>query len=124
MIDAKAILAVEDVQKSAKWYKQLFNCIATHGGDEFEMLASEKGEHFLYLHKKDAHAHANFQGDKENFGKGFILYFTVNSVDEAWTQAQELGATIEEDLQLSQNSHRMEFSVRDPDGYFLTISEK
>jgi hypothetical protein len=34
-----------------------------------------------------------------------------------------LGYAVEEDIHLNANSSKMEFSLRDPDGYYLTISE-
>jgi hypothetical protein len=36
---------------------------------------------------------------------------------------ERLGYLIEEELHLNTNSNRKEFSLRDPDGYFLTITD-
>jgi hypothetical protein len=35
----------------------------------------------------------------------------------------KLGSIIEEDIHLNPNSTKREFSLRDPDGYYLTITE-
>jgi hypothetical protein len=36
---------------------------------------------------------------------------------------EKLAWPIEEDVHLNPNSTKMEFSLRDPDGYYLTITE-
>jgi hypothetical protein len=36
---------------------------------------------------------------------------------------EKLGCTIEEDIHVNPNSTKKEFSIRDPNGYFLTITE-
>ena len=38
------IIAVKDVEKSAKWYENIFGCKRKHGGDEFAVLVSENEE--------------------------------------------------------------------------------
>jgi hypothetical protein len=36
---------------------------------------------------------------------------------------EEIEWTIEEEIHLNENSRRQEFSFRDPDGYFITVTE-
>ena len=36
---------------------------------------------------------------------------------------EKIGAAIAEEIHLNPNSKKMEFSLRDPDGYYLTITE-
>ena len=36
---------------------------------------------------------------------------------------EKIGGAIEEDIHLNPNSTKKEFSIRDPDGYYLTITE-
>jgi hypothetical protein len=40
-----------------------------------------------------------------------------------YENALKEGCVIEEDIHLNPNSRRKEFFIRDPDGYFLTITE-
>ncbi len=37
--------------------------------------------------------------------------------------AEKIGSSIEEDLRVNQNTNPMEFSLRDPDGYYITVTE-
>ena len=36
---------------------------------------------------------------------------------------ERIGAPIEEDIHLNPNSRKIEFSLRDPDGYYLTVTD-
>jgi hypothetical protein len=36
---------------------------------------------------------------------------------------EKIGSLVDQDIQLNPNSGQMEFSFRDPDGYYWTISE-
>jgi hypothetical protein len=36
---------------------------------------------------------------------------------------ERMSAIVEEEIHLNENSLRKEFSIRDPDGYYLTITE-
>lgn len=126
MIEATAIIAVKNVRESALWYQKLLACRANHGGDEFEMLvdANDSDNHLLYLHLWDAHDHPSMLKAEANAGSGIILYFSVNRFKDAWENALALNANIDKEPCLNENSNRQEFSLLDPDGYYLIISEK
>ncbi|NND05430.1 MAG: glyoxalase [Saprospiraceae bacterium] len=117
------IIAVKDVQASASWYNSVLGCKAMHGGDEFEILTSEQGEVMLCLHKWGAHDHPSMIKPHRTPGNGLILYFRTKHLQEIRENFRRLGGVVEEEIHLNPNSRKMEFSMRDLDGYFLTISD-
>lgn len=123
MIKTEPMIAVRNVEKSSKWYQQLLNCNGSHGGEIFEILIDEKGNHILSLHKWGEHEHPTFSEPK-NAGNGLILYFQVNDIEPIWKNAKKLKAAIEKKPNLNTNSGRMEFSIRDLDNYYISISAK
>jgi hypothetical protein len=56
-------------------------------------------------------------------GNGLLLYFRVKNMRDVLANVERLGYLIEVELHLNTNSNRKEFSLRDPDGYFLTITD-
>jgi hypothetical protein len=121
MIRTEPIIGVKDVEKSSNWYQKLLGCKSNHGGQYFEILADENGTVILNLHKWEEHGHPTLSNPKLA-GNGLILYFRVDSLDEIWENVKNLNAKIEEEPNLNQNSGKMEFSIRDLDNYYLTIS--
>ena len=121
MIKTELVIAVEDVEKSSAWYQNLLHCKGAHGGDIFEILTDDTGRHILSLHKWAEHAHPTLSNPKITAGNGLILYFVVNNLDLIWENAKQLNAKIEEEPHLNNNSGRWEFSVRDLDGYFVSV---
>ena len=55
-------------------------------------------------------------------GNGLLLFFRVDDFDMALQRAQALVSRLEEELHLNPNTQTQEFSLRDPDGYYVTIS--
>ena len=60
--------------------------------------------------------------DRAEPGNGLLLFFRVDEFDIALPRARALVARLEEEPHLNPNTETMEFSVRDPDGYYVTIS--
>jgi predicted enzyme related to lactoylglutathione lyase len=56
-------------------------------------------------------------------GNGLILYFRTDNMNAVRQNVEKLGAIVEEDIHLNPSSLKKEFSLRDPDGYYLTITE-
>ncbi len=56
-------------------------------------------------------------------GNGLILYFKTDNMEEVKNNIEKIGWSIEEDIHLNPNSTKREFSFRDPNGYYLTVSE-
>jgi hypothetical protein len=117
------IIAVKSVEASAQWYESIFSLKREHGGDDFSVLVSDSKEIVLCLHKWGEHHHATMADAKIPAGNGLILYFRTANMNEIYENAVKAGCVIEEDLHLNPNSLRQEFSFRDPDGYFLTVTE-
>lgn len=117
------IIAVKDVEASSKWYRSVFNCKSMHGGKEFDILVSEANEVLLCLHQWGAHGHPTMQNPAITPGNGLILYFRTDKMEEVRKNVEKAGARIEEEIHINPNSTKKEFSVRDPDGYYLTITE-
>jgi catechol 2,3-dioxygenase-like lactoylglutathione lyase family enzyme len=56
-------------------------------------------------------------------GNGLLLFFRVDDFDPALQRARALGARFEEEPHVNPNTQTREFSLRDPDGYYVTISD-
>jgi predicted enzyme related to lactoylglutathione lyase len=117
------IIAVKDVEASAKWYQQVFGFSREHGGKEFAVLVSENNEILLCLHKWEDHHHPTMTNPNITPGNGLILYFRTENMDTIRQNVEQTSSIIEEDVHLNPNSLKKEFSLRDPDGYYLTITE-
>ena len=117
------IIAVQDVEASSKWYQSIFDCRSMHGGNEFDILVSENNEVLLCLHKWGEHDHPTMQNPNTMPSNGLILYFRTDNMNEIRQNVHKLGHPVESDIRLNPNSRKKEFSLRDPDGYYLTITE-
>lgn len=120
---ADPIIAVNDVQASSKWYQSILSCIGTHGGENFEVLKSDEGEVLLCLHKWGEHEHPTMLEAKQPMGNGLILYFRVSNIEEIMQNAQVLNWNVESEIATNPNSGMREFTLQDPDGYYLMVSE-
>lgn len=117
------IIAVKNIVASSKWYQQIFGLRNNHGGEHFSVLVSDDNEIILCLHKWEEHNHPTMTNPAITPGNGLLLYFRTENMNNIYQNAVEAGCVIEEDIHINQNSLRKEFSFRDPDGYFLTVSE-
>jgi catechol 2,3-dioxygenase-like lactoylglutathione lyase family enzyme len=117
------IIAVKDVNASSKWYQSVFGCRRTHGGDVFAVLEDENSEILICLHKWGEHEHPTMANPKITPGNGLILYFKTDNLDNIWLNIQKMNYPFEEDIHINTNSAKKEFSLRDPDGYYMTITE-
>ncbi len=123
MIQLDPIIAVTDVEASSQWYQALLGCKSMHGGSEFDVLADDDGETILCLHTWGAHEHPTMLNSSITPGNGLILYFKTDNLEGIRANAEGLGCAIEEDIHVNENSTKREFSLRDLDGYYLTITE-
>jgi hypothetical protein len=55
-------------------------------------------------------------------GNGLLLFFRVDDFDAALPRARALVSRLEEEPHVNPNTETAEFSLRDPDGYYVTIS--
>src|SRR5262245_7951017 len=74
-------------------------------------------------HEWGAHEHPSLMSpDHGKPGNGLLLFFRVDDFDMALPRAQALVSGLEEEPHVNPNTGTMEFSLRDPDGYYVTIS--
>ena len=60
--------------------------------------------------------------DKAPHGNGLLLFFRVDDYEMALKRARALVDRFEEEPHVNPNTQTREFSLRDPDGYCVTIS--
>src|ERR1700730_1879748 len=118
------IIGVGDVPGSLKWYQALFGQPATlPAHDYFGQILDSDGTVLLCLHEWGAHEHPSLMGpDHGTPGNGLLLFFRVDDFDLALQRARSLVTRLEEEPHLNPNTQTKEFSLRDPDGYYVTIS--
>jgi predicted enzyme related to lactoylglutathione lyase len=118
------IIAVNDVDNSTKWYESIFGFKnSSPKGHGFAVLKSETNEIVLCLHQWEMDDHPTMADPSITPGNGLILYLRTKNLDTIHKRAVKEGCKIEEDIHLNPRPMKREFSLRDPDGYFLTISE-
>ena len=119
-----AIIGVRDVPVSCKWYQSLFGQPETAPGhDYFGQICDSDGTVLLCLHQWGAHGHPSLMSpDRALPGNGLLLFFRVDDFDRALKRARALVSQLDEEPHLNPNTQTKEFSLRDPDGYYVTIS--
>ena len=117
------IIAVRDIESSSKWYQSVFNCRSMHGGKEFDILVAEDDEVLICLHQWGEDEHPTMIDPMITPGNGLILYFRTEYMNDIRKNVENAGYKVEEEIHINPNSTKKEFSLRDPDGYFLTITE-
>jgi catechol 2,3-dioxygenase-like lactoylglutathione lyase family enzyme len=118
------IIGVGDVPRSFKWYQELFGQPVTlPAHDYFGQILDSDGTVLLCLHEWGAHEHPSLMSpDHCPPGNGLLLFFRVDDFDVALQRARSLVSRLEEEPHVNPNTQTKEFSLRDPDGYYLTIS--
>jgi predicted enzyme related to lactoylglutathione lyase len=118
------IIGVRDVPASFKWYQSLFGQTETppvHG--YFGQILDTDGTVLLCLHQWGAHEHPSLMSpDSGPPGNGLLLFFRVDDFDMALKRARALVTPLEEEPHVNLDTQTAEFSLRDPDGYYVTIS--
>ena len=118
------IIGVDDVPGSLKWYQLLFGQPETAPAhDHFGQIFDGDGTVLLCLHEWGAHEHPSLMSpDHGKPGNGLLLFFRVDDFDMALPRARALVTRLEEEPHMNPNTGTMEFSLRDLDGYYVTIS--
>jgi catechol 2,3-dioxygenase-like lactoylglutathione lyase family enzyme len=117
------IIAVRDVSASAQWYQSVFGCRRTHGGDDFAVLQDENGEILICLHKWGEHGHPTLADQHLTAGNGLLLYYKTDHLETIRQNIEKMDYPVDQDLHLNPNAEKKEFSFRDPDGYYWTVTE-
>ena len=118
------IIGVSDVPSSFKWYQGLFGQAETQPAHaDFGQILDSDGTVLLCLHQWGAHEHPSLMSpDEATPGNGLLLFFRVDDFDRAFKRARALGTRLEEAPHVNPNTRTREFSLRDQDGYYVTIS--
>jgi catechol 2,3-dioxygenase-like lactoylglutathione lyase family enzyme len=119
------IIGVKDVPGSFKWYQSLLGLPETAPAhDYFGQILDADGTVLLCLHEWGEHEHPSLASpDKATPGNGLLLFFFVDDFDLALERARALVPRLEEEPHLNPNTRSREISLRDPDGYYVTLSE-
>jgi catechol 2,3-dioxygenase-like lactoylglutathione lyase family enzyme len=118
------IIGVGHVADSFKWYQSLLGLPETAPAhDDFGQILDADGTVLLCLHEWGAHEHPSLTSPGlAQPGNGLLLFFRVDDFDMALPRARALGVRLEEEPHVNPNTGTREFSLRDPDGYYVTIS--
>jgi catechol 2,3-dioxygenase-like lactoylglutathione lyase family enzyme len=118
------IIGVRDVAASCNWYQSLFG--QPEGSPahvDFGQILDSDGTVLLCLHQWGAHGHPSLTSpDEATPGNGLLLFFRVDDFDMSLIRARALVPRFEEEPHANPNTRTQEFSLRDPDGYYVTIS--
>ncbi|HEY4132975.1 MAG TPA: VOC family protein [Gemmatimonadaceae bacterium] len=119
------VIGVRDVPASFAWYQSLLGIHTTQPNhDYFGQIIDADGTVLLCLHEWGAHEHPSLTSpDVATPGNGLLLFFRVDDYELALGRARALIDRFEEEPHVNANTTTREFSLRDPDGYFVTISE-
>jgi catechol 2,3-dioxygenase-like lactoylglutathione lyase family enzyme len=118
------IIGVADVLRSFRWYRSLLGLAETTAAhDYFGQIVDSDGTVLLCLHRWGAHEHPSLlaPNDAER-GNGLLLFFRVDNFDATLQKARTLVGRLEEEPHVNSSTGTTEFSLRDSDGYYVTIS--
>jgi catechol 2,3-dioxygenase-like lactoylglutathione lyase family enzyme len=118
------IIGVGDVAGSCKWYQSLLGLPQTAPAhDYFGQILDTDGTVLLCLHAWGEHEHPSLASPEHaQPGNGLLLFFRVDDFDIALQSARALVTRLEEEPNMNPSTGTLEFSLRDPDGYYVTIS--
>jgi catechol 2,3-dioxygenase-like lactoylglutathione lyase family enzyme len=118
------IIGVRDVPASFRWYQALFGQPESPPAHSyFGQILDSDGTVLLCLHEWGAHEHPSLMRPADGTpGNGLLLFFRVDDFGAALTRARTLVARLEDGPRVNPNTGTEEFSLRDPDGYYVTIN--
>lgn len=119
------IIGVADVPASFRWYQTLLGHPATAPAhDDFGQILDADGTVLLCVHQWGTHGHPPLTSPEPSHpGNGLLLFFRVNDYDGALQRARGLLGAFAEEPHLNPNTRTREFSIRDLDGYYVSISD-
>lgn len=90
--------------------------------DYFGQILDSDGTVLLCPHKWGAHEHPSLlRSDHGTPSNGLLLFFRVDDFDLALQRARSLVSRLQEEPYLNSNTRTKEFSLQDPDEYYVTI---
>ena len=118
------IIGVRDVQASSGWYQSVLACPNNHPGSSvFDQILDTDGTVLVCMHHWGDHGHPTLMSPEQATpGNGLLLFFRVDDFDAALQRASALIPGLEDEPRTNPNTGTMEFSLRDPDGYYVTVN--
>ena len=118
------IIGVRDVRGSVRWYQSLFGQPETSPAHSyFGQILDPDGTVLLCLHEWGAHEHPSLMSPEgATPGNGLLLFFRVDDFAVVLARARALVGRLEEEPHINPNTGTEEFSLRDPDSYYVTIN--
>jgi catechol 2,3-dioxygenase-like lactoylglutathione lyase family enzyme len=118
------IIGVADVAESFKWYQSLLGLAeSAPAHDYFGQIVDSDGTVLLCLHEWGVHEHPSLTSPNHaKPGNGLLLFFRVDNFDLALQRARALVSRLEEEPHVNVSTGTIEFSLRDSEGYYVTIS--
>jgi catechol 2,3-dioxygenase-like lactoylglutathione lyase family enzyme len=96
------------------------------GASGFGQILDADGSVLLCLHEWEvgnARGHASLTSPGNGTaGNGLLLFFRVDDFDATLPRARTLVIRFEEEPHVNPNTGTREFSLRDPDGYYVSVS--
>ena len=118
------MIGVRNVESSFRWYQRLLGLAeSTPAHTYFGQIVDTDGTVLLCLHEWGEHGHPSLMSpERAEPGNGLLLLFRVDDFETSLKNSGELVDRLAEEPDLNKNTGTMEFSLRDPDGYYVTIS--
>jgi catechol 2,3-dioxygenase-like lactoylglutathione lyase family enzyme len=118
------IIGVADVPQSFKWYQSLLGLPETAPVHEyFGQIVDADGTLLLCLDEWGAHEHPSLTSrHSAKPGNGLLLFFRVDNFDVVLQMVRSLVDRLEEEPHVNPSTGTREFSLRDRDGFYVTIS--
>jgi catechol 2,3-dioxygenase-like lactoylglutathione lyase family enzyme len=119
------IIGVADVAPSFGWYQTLFGQTpSAPAHEDFGQILDTDETVLLCLHAWGAHEHPTLMSpERAEPGNGLLLFFRVDDFEEALSRARALVSRLEEEPKTNPATGTREFALRDPDGYYVMVSE-
>jgi len=118
------IIGVADVCRSFQWYRSLLGLPeSAPAHDHFGQILDFDATVLLCLHAWGAHQHPSLMSPAlAQPGNGLLLFFRVDDFELVLARARTLVSRLMEEPHLNSSTGTSEFSLRDPDGYYVTVS--
>lgn len=118
------IIGVADVPRSHAWYLSLLGLPpSAPAHDDFGQVVDTDGTVLLCVHRWGAHEHPPLSDPaRAEPGNGLLLFIRIDNHDAALSNARRLVGRFEEEPHVNPSTGTAEFSIRDPDGYYVTLS--
>ena len=118
------IIGVDDVPASLEWYQSLLGLPAMPPAhSDFGQVIDSDGTVLLCLHAWGVEDHPSLTRSVDAApGNGLLLFLRVDDFDEALLRARSLVSRLLEEPHMNPNTGTAEFSLRDLDGYYVTIN--